>query len=283
MADLPPATTEQIRTTWTNFADYYGVHFQKMTNQVYNSVLYSLDLQTLPEGGTVLETACGAGEGLATLSRHAPHARISALDLSPRMVEMSQALLSGVSSIVEIKEGDNEHLPFPDASFNRYISNLSLHIVADTDAMLREARRVLVTSEDSNNPSIAVFSVWGRKENSSFFTLMPKVVSSLGISTADTTRSSFHLGGDLNALRKRAIDAGFKSALAYYHTSVFTPMTAEAFAAVMLNSPRTQQDLEKGGEEMKKKITETLLAEAQAIIDSGSPICWENAVLVAFA
>ncbi len=114
MAELPPASTEEVRVRWTNFADYYGKHFQRMTSQVYFAVMNALDVESLPNGGTILETACGGGEGLLMLSRHAPNARIFAIDLSSRMVEITQEALRNAPNVVEIKEGDNEHLPFPD-------------------------------------------------------------------------------------------------------------------------------------------------------------------------
>ena len=40
-------------------------------------------------------------------------------------------------------QANNERLPFPDNYFNSYIANLSLHLVANPQRMIREAWRVL--------------------------------------------------------------------------------------------------------------------------------------------
>jgi hypothetical protein len=49
--------------------------------------------------------------------------------------------------------------------------------------MLREARRVL------RDGGVAAFSVWGRPENSPFFTLLPAIQKELGIGASKCSRS----------------------------------------------------------------------------------------------
>ena len=56
-------------------------------------------------------------------------------------------------------------LPFPDAWFTCYVSNLVLNIVDNSVNMIREAYRVLKPG------SIAAFTVLGRRENCLFFTM----------------------------------------------------------------------------------------------------------------
>ena len=51
---------------------------------------------------------------------------------------------------------DNLRLPFEDATFEAYVSNLSLMIVQHRDRMISEAFRVL------KQGSKACFAIWGR-------------------------------------------------------------------------------------------------------------------------
>ena len=55
-------------------------------------------------------------------------------------------------------------LPFPDAWFSCYVSNLVLQLIDNQTNMISEAYRVLKPG------SAACFTVWGRRENSVSFT-----------------------------------------------------------------------------------------------------------------
>jgi len=74
--------------------------------------------------------------------------------------------------------------------------------------MLKEAFRVL-----KKGGRIGV-SVWGRPENSSFFTLLPSILKKHGIQLPNK-RSNFHLG-DRENLVKMFEDAGFTGIQAWY-------------------------------------------------------------------
>lgn len=66
---------------------------------------------------------------------------------------------------IEFAESNAEALVFPDASFDRVLGNLCLMIVPSPESAIQECRRVLT------DKGIAVFSVWGRPEYSSMFTI----------------------------------------------------------------------------------------------------------------
>lgn len=105
---------------------------------------------------------------------------------------------------------NNEQLPYPDASFDLYISSLSMMIVGNHHNQLSESYRVL---EDGG---VAGFTVWGRPENSTFFTFFPTVLKEAGIEIEAPARSNFHLGVDKEGLLADVKKVGFKSAKAYY-------------------------------------------------------------------
>jgi len=134
---MKPDTKENILNHWNSFADWYNHYFTQASSKFYRAFLPFLDF---PPESTVLETACGAGNGLELLIEKAPHSSITGTDHSQAMLDYAR---SRIGDRVQLQIADNESLPFGDASFTHYISNLSLHIVPDPCKMLAEAFRVL--------------------------------------------------------------------------------------------------------------------------------------------
>jgi SAM-dependent methyltransferase len=84
----------------------------------------------------VLEVGCGPGELAERISRELD-ADVAALDVSPRMVELTRA--RGVAAQV----GDVQSLPFGDGSFDCAVAAWMLFHVPDLDRGLSELARVL--------------------------------------------------------------------------------------------------------------------------------------------
>ncbi len=113
-------------------------------NAVYRSLLregenaeevaYDIVLGLSPR--RVLEVGCGMGEFAERLTREAG-IDVAAVDLSPRMVELSR--VRGVDAI----EADVQELPFGDAKFDVVVANWVLYHVPDVDRALDEIARVL--------------------------------------------------------------------------------------------------------------------------------------------
>jgi ubiquinone/menaquinone biosynthesis C-methylase UbiE len=92
-------------------------------------------------GLEVLDLGCGQGIDVVQYARAG--ARVTGIDLTPRHVELARQHTQALALEATIVEGDVERLPFPDASFDRVVSNGVLHHTPDMPAALREARRVL--------------------------------------------------------------------------------------------------------------------------------------------
>ena len=71
-------------------------------------------------GMTVLDVACGTGHGARPAARAG--ARVTALDLVPKLLEAGRAKAKAEGLEIEWREGDAENLPFTDGSFDRVFS-----------------------------------------------------------------------------------------------------------------------------------------------------------------
>ena len=92
-------------------------------------------------GLNVLDVGCGQGIDLYQYA--AAGARATGIDLTPRHAELAKAHLAVMGLEATVVNGDAEHLPFEDASFDRVSSNGVLHHTPDMPAALAEIRRVL--------------------------------------------------------------------------------------------------------------------------------------------
>jgi SAM-dependent methyltransferase len=87
--------------------------------------------------GRALEVGSGTGEFTAALHAALPELDLNAVDVTPRMVELTSR--RGVPAQV----ADMASLPFADDSFDAVIANRMLYHVPDIDQALVEVRRVL--------------------------------------------------------------------------------------------------------------------------------------------
>jgi ubiquinone/menaquinone biosynthesis C-methylase UbiE len=89
----------------------------------------------------VLEVAIGTGRNLA----HYPaDVTLTGVELSPAMLAIARRRAADLGRDVDLREGDAEHLPFADASFDTVVCALSLCTIPDPAAAIAEMKRVLV-------------------------------------------------------------------------------------------------------------------------------------------
>ncbi len=90
--------------------------------------------------GKVLEMAVGTGRNLPFYPRDV---RLTGIELSPKMLAITQRRASEIGIEADLREGDAQNVPFPDASFDTVIATLALCTIPDDRRAVAEAARVL--------------------------------------------------------------------------------------------------------------------------------------------
>jgi ubiquinone/menaquinone biosynthesis C-methylase UbiE len=91
--------------------------------------------------GRVLEVAIGTG---LNLRHYRADTVITGVELSPAMLAIARQRARDLGRPADLREGDAEHLPFNDASFDTVVCAMSLCSIPDPAAAIAEMKRVLV-------------------------------------------------------------------------------------------------------------------------------------------
>jgi ubiquinone/menaquinone biosynthesis C-methylase UbiE len=216
-----------------------------------------------------LEVACGTGNSLPFIKEEAkPGVPIVACDFSKAFLDKARAK----NLQVELLQADNQALPFEDQRFDRYIANLSLHIVPDPDLMLREAFRVLKSG------GIAGFTVWGKKSETNLFHIMSNALEKAGY--AEEQRSHFHLNDEVE-LRNRFQNAGFQRVLTTYSAVGVKASKGEDLSLMFHDFPG-MLGLKGSSEEIYEKTLNFAKVEAENVISGGKCMTFDLLIAVAF-
>lgn len=114
--------------------------------------------------GETLEVGVGTGRNLG---RYPPGVRLIAIDASPAMLSRARDRAATLGLRVDLREGDAEHLEFPDASFDTVVVTLALCTIPDDGKAVAEIARVLrpggvlVALEHTASPRPLVRAVQG--------------------------------------------------------------------------------------------------------------------------
>lgn len=102
-----------------------------------------------PEGGSVLEIACGTGRNLVRVGKKRPDARLYGFDISEEMLRTARASLArkGLATNVKLAQGDacgfDPVAMFGVPSFDRIFMSYCLSMIPDWQGALDEAARHL--------------------------------------------------------------------------------------------------------------------------------------------
>lgn len=129
-------TNRWNRARYTLYAPFYDL----LARRLARGRRRALELLAVQPGERVLIDGCGTGLDLELLPRDC---RITAIDLTPAMVEKTRERARALGMSIEARAMDAAALEFPDESFDVVILHLILAVVPDPYATVREAARVL--------------------------------------------------------------------------------------------------------------------------------------------
>ena len=132
----------------------------QLMNAVYRNQRYIYDItrkyyllgrdrliETLapPQGGRVLEVACGTGRNLVAIGRHYPEARLFGFDISTEMLTTARGSIekAGMGRRARLAEGDacdfDPEALFGEEAFDRIVLSYSLSMIPDWKGAVAEA------------------------------------------------------------------------------------------------------------------------------------------------
>jgi len=131
--DLAAVKAKQ-RAAWSS-GDYSVVG---TTLQIVGEALCeAVDLRS---GARVLDVACGNGNAALAAARR--FAKVTGVDYVPALLARAGARAAADGLTIELREGDAEALPFPDAAFDVVLSTFGVMFAPDQERAARELLRV---------------------------------------------------------------------------------------------------------------------------------------------
>ncbi len=126
---------------WDRFADKYDSFIDKTANSAYHTIIEKLRYDLL-KNSKVLDI--GTGTGIIPFSVYNKVSCITAIDISPKMIDMAKQKLqlSKIDNINFLVQ-DSYNLEFPDNTFDIVIASNIMHLLNLPETCLKEVKRVL--------------------------------------------------------------------------------------------------------------------------------------------
>jgi SAM-dependent methyltransferase len=142
---VPDDYRKEARARWGVQARGWGAHAERMARATMPVSVWMVDALGLQPGDEVLELAAGTGEvGFLAAEQIAPGGTLISSDFVPEMITVAQARAErlGIAN-VRFRQIDAESIDQPAASLDGVLCRWGYMLMADSEAALRETRRVL--------------------------------------------------------------------------------------------------------------------------------------------
>ncbi|MEV6734799.1 MULTISPECIES: class I SAM-dependent methyltransferase [unclassified Streptomyces] len=128
---------ERLRRYWDKHARSYDRQMRFFDRHLFGESRSWVCSQAT---GDVLEVAIGTG---LNLPLYPPGVRLTGIEWSPQMLALARRRAEELGRTADLREGDAQALPFPDASFDTVVSTLALCAIPDDRRAIAEMSRVL--------------------------------------------------------------------------------------------------------------------------------------------
>lgn len=128
---------EAARGYWNKRAEGYDAAMDRMEGLLFGDARRRL---CAAAHGRTLEVAVGTGRSLGL---YPEDVEVTGVDLSTGMLARARERAARLGTAPDLREGDAQDLPFPDASFDTVVCALSLCSVQDVERAVAEMHRVL--------------------------------------------------------------------------------------------------------------------------------------------
>jgi ubiquinone/menaquinone biosynthesis C-methylase UbiE len=174
-----------------------------------------IEVANIGPGLDVLDLGCGTGTLALMVYEACPQARVTGMDIDPRILGIAQRKIAKANAPITLQQGSATDPPFPPASFDRILTTLMLHHLTTEQkrASLKSAHRLLRPGGELH------IADWGKPHNG----LMR--VASLGFRLLDGGEgTAVNIRGEIPAMVK---EAGFENVV--QTESWMTPFGTLAF------------------------------------------------------
>jgi len=149
----PQTAPEEMASFFDVRADGYEDHMR--STEIYdgeNDEFYSIMVSPIAKTSVpvrILDLGCGTGFELTYIFRHVPHARITCIDLSIKMLELLQQKYSQYAEQLEIVRDSYVTQSFAQNQYDYVVSAITMHHLLE-DAKLDLYRKIRNTLKDGS-------------------------------------------------------------------------------------------------------------------------------------